>query len=517
MVITFYDANLNQQSKYAKEVAKFLNFQYVEFNIFFLCLAVYIANRKLEIAEICSNPNKLNAFNFDIVKDREEAKILVNGIDETNLLQKKEIVELANELYNYELFKEFINSKIMEFSLSRDLVINNSHLSLKNLPFADIRFIIMNSKEIYEILNNKNSNLNAIEKQNTIAKIKELSQTSNELNKTYIINKIDETNEEIINECLKKIKEHIKLHKNRGLRLLLTSECNYNCTFCHKEGLEEKKKELLTAEDYKYLCEILKQEFGVYKVGISGGEPLLREDICEIVKGIKNVGLNVGLTTNGYYLDVKKEVCKSLMGLNISLHANDELLYETITNSKDSFKRVKSNIKEIRKKFPKLKIAINVVYSKEVFEDYNNIISMINLAIETNCILKFIEVYPKTSSSYLNIDLLKNLFVNLGYYLCDESFRKSRYVKGSCSIVLEKCFCSAVEKEKDPELYCKENNDIFLTSEGAVRFCRNSCREVSLLKYIKNRDKEQLVLVLKQVLEKAASDCCFKKVSKRRS
>jgi cyclic pyranopterin phosphate synthase len=85
------------------------------------------------------------------------------------------------------------------------------------------------------------------------------------------------------------------------LRMSVTQKCNLQCAYCHHEG-EEAPGEQMSGE---MACEILRTfaEHGVNKLKITGGEPLLREDIYEIIRYAKDAGFEeVSLTTNGTLL-----------------------------------------------------------------------------------------------------------------------------------------------------------------------------------------------------------------------
>ncbi len=85
------------------------------------------------------------------------------------------------------------------------------------------------------------------------------------------------------------------------LRMSVTQVCNLSCAYCHREG-EEMPGEEMTCET---ACEILESfaSFGVSKLKITGGEPLLRADICGIISHAKKAGfIEVSLTTNGTLL-----------------------------------------------------------------------------------------------------------------------------------------------------------------------------------------------------------------------
>lgn len=75
--------------------------------------------------------------------------------------------------------------------------------------------------------------------------------------------------------------------KEKSLRLILTQECTYNCSMCHKEGIHSKKENLLTNEDFAYIYEIANKEYGINKVNLTGGDPLLRDDIQDLLIKLK--------------------------------------------------------------------------------------------------------------------------------------------------------------------------------------------------------------------------------------
>ncbi len=116
-----------------------------------------------------------------------------------------------------------------------------------------------------------------------------------------------------------------------GLRVSVTPRCNLSCIHCHKEGSLSSDEEM-TPEEIATISGIGKK-FGVNKVKISGGEPLSRNDICEIVDGITTQGIDATLTTNGFNLGKLAEplAMAGLKGINISIHSINSETYSRIT------------------------------------------------------------------------------------------------------------------------------------------------------------------------------------------
>ncbi|GAA0444289.1 GTP 3',8-cyclase [Acrocarpospora corrugata] len=85
------------------------------------------------------------------------------------------------------------------------------------------------------------------------------------------------------------------------LRVSLTDRCNLRCTYCMPpEGLDWlPKPELLTADEIVRLVRIGVARLGVTEVRYTGGEPLLRRELPEIVARTSSLGAEISLTTNG--------------------------------------------------------------------------------------------------------------------------------------------------------------------------------------------------------------------------
>src|SRR5258708_35712686 len=93
----------------------------------------------------------------------------------------------------------------------------------------------------------------------------------------------------------------------RDLRVSLTDRCNFRCFYClpHGEPPIAPKEQMLSYEEIEYVCEIF-VELGIEKIRLTGGEPMMRQDI-ELIIGklatLKSRELSdLALTTNGYYL-----------------------------------------------------------------------------------------------------------------------------------------------------------------------------------------------------------------------
>jgi cyclic pyranopterin phosphate synthase len=116
------------------------------------------------------------------------------------------------------------------------------------------------------------------------------------------------------------------------LRISLTDKCNLRCTYCMPaEGLDWLKKEQVLADrEIIRLVDIAVNHLGVRELRLTGGEPLVRAGLAEIVAGVRNnhPDLPVSLTTNGLGLDKKARALKDagLSRINVSM---DSLHQET--------------------------------------------------------------------------------------------------------------------------------------------------------------------------------------------
>ena len=120
------------------------------------------------------------------------------------------------------------------------------------------------------------------------------------------------------------------------LRISITDRCNERCLYCMPEGYKgwETTRDHLTAEEIIRVVRVA-AGLGFRKFRLTGGEPLVRRDILEIVRGIKKIpGVeDVGLSTNGTKLAPLAGLLRAagVCSVNVSLDALDSKIYRQIT------------------------------------------------------------------------------------------------------------------------------------------------------------------------------------------
>jgi len=124
-----------------------------------------------------------------------------------------------------------------------------------------------------------------------------------------------------------------RLVTNARISLNSSSTCNFRCIHCHMEGIKSAPSTLMTADEIERILRIL-STFGIDAVKLTGGEPMLRKDIVEIVKKLKSVGLHeISMTTNGTRFSrlARSLHDAGLSRVNISLHSLDKDRFRSIT------------------------------------------------------------------------------------------------------------------------------------------------------------------------------------------
>ncbi|MEW5921956.1 MAG: GTP 3',8-cyclase MoaA [Bacillota bacterium] len=182
------------------------------------------------------------------------------------------------------------------------------------------------------------------------------------------------------------------------LRLSVTDKCNLNCFYCRSDPNRctvEPSEEELTVDHYRQISEVA-VALGITRIRLTGGEPLLRTDIVDIVKsiaGTTGIG-DVSLTTNGMLLEKMAEelAAARLKRVNISLDSLDEANFRQITKGG----RLKSTLKGIERSLQAglVPVKLNVVLLKGIND--HEIEKFIRLTLDRDLHVRFIEYMPTT-------------------------------------------------------------------------------------------------------------------------
>jgi cyclic pyranopterin phosphate synthase len=124
-----------------------------------------------------------------------------------------------------------------------------------------------------------------------------------------------------------------------GVRVSLTDRCNFDCVYCHNEGLGDTRGPMepadgeMSTDDVVRFLEVA-AEFDVDSVKFTGGEPMLREDLEEIIRRAPD-GMETSLTTNGTFLPGRAEALREagLDRVNVSQDALDPTAFREVTQS----------------------------------------------------------------------------------------------------------------------------------------------------------------------------------------
>jgi len=194
----------------------------------------------------------------------------------------------------------------------------------------------------------------------------------------------------------------------KSLRLSVTQRCDLACSHCHREGQSPSTREM-TPEEIERSVRIA-ASIGVRKVKLTGGEPLLRGDIVEIVSRISPLMAEISLTTNGSHLAGMAQPLRKagLRRVNVSLHTLNPDRFSRLCGV-DMAAEVIGGIEEsVRAGLNPVKV--NMVVLKG--ENNEEIQSMIDFCGEVGAILQLIEYEADRDSA--NGDHFTERFYSLG-------------------------------------------------------------------------------------------------------
>lgn len=185
----------------------------------------------------------------------------------------------------------------------------------------------------------------------------------------------------------------------RDLRISLTDRCNFRCFYCLPDGEPPlaRRETILSFEEIAYIADIF-VSLGIEKLRLTGGEPLLRKDIDQLVvqlARLKPALQDIALTTNGFDLPRKAQKLKAagLDRVTISLDSLKPERFQEITGV-NGLRRVLTAIEAARESgFGPVKI--NAVLVRGCNDD--EILDFARFAREHDVSMRFIEFMPLDS------------------------------------------------------------------------------------------------------------------------
>lgn len=200
----------------------------------------------------------------------------------------------------------------------------------------------------------------------------------------------------------------------RKLRISVTDKCNMKCVYCMPQHNIKwfEDKEILSFQEIVRITSIF-ADLGINKIRITGGEPLLRPCLENLITDLKKISKikTISMTTNGMLLEEKIDQLSSagITSLNISLDTFSEERFKTL-NGIANLNRVIKGIQKARDLG--LKIKINTVVIRNWNDD--EIINFAKFARDYNVLVRFIEFMPLDGTGIWNNDLVvsKNEIIN---------------------------------------------------------------------------------------------------------
>ncbi len=268
-----------------------------------------------------------------------------------------------------------------------------------------------------------------------------------------------------------------KISKKKSWRISLTENCNYDCFFCHGEGLDlQKVRNIHRSTEEMY--ELIKTGIGLGYTDITftGGEPLIKyKEIIELIAMLINDELFPDLTivTNGYLInDALLHTLSTYPGnvkLNLSIHSINKDFFYQITRPKASrnnvFETVVANIEKIQN-YPTIKLKMNFVILKDINNSETDIQKIIDFGIKYNATaIKFIELlitkeHHDLYDYFYQIEGVANILPS-GFELVRKELRRDVYKRQNYDILIElqKCSCEFGCSK------CLLTRDVLITSE----------------------------------------------------
>ena len=287
------------------------------------------------------------------------------------------------------------------------------------------------------------------------------------------------------------------------LRLSVTEHCNLRCMYCAPDTCPQTSRgHLLSVAEIRRLVTAL-AALGIHKVRLTGGEPLLRQDLEDIIVAVaQTAGIDyIPLTTNGQGLAERAKALKDagLMRVNISLDTLSPERYSQITGG--------GSIRPVLAAIDACLLAgiqpvkLNVVLIRGINDD--EIGQLISLTRDRDLSVRFIEMMPLSELGRSGENLVSGTAILQAFpamqrlpqqdpYQPAEDYRLPGYT-GTVGLI-----------RPISHRFCHQCNRIRITADGMLKLCLGDTGELPLLPVLQASEAELLSFLAAAITDKPA-------------
>ncbi len=280
------------------------------------------------------------------------------------------------------------------------------------------------------------------------------------------------------------------------MRISVTLRCNHRCIFCHREGISKVRLYELSPSEIGFVAEVA-SELGIRDFKVTGGEPLIREDIVEVISYLSRHGDRVSITTNGSLLSKYAYQLKEagLSYANVSLHSLNNEVFRKITGG--DLSNVINGILSAVEAGITVKLDYLVLkWNSSEFREILNFASKLGLNVNVIELIPLGLAFKSWKELHVPIDPIEG-------YLEKTSVKKiiRRFQNRPTYVLPTGISVTLVKGYENPEL-CSGCDRIRLTPDGRIKTCiYRDDLQVDLLPAIKARDRQQLENLLRKAVE----------------
>ncbi len=292
--------------------------------------------------------------------------------------------------------------------------------------------------------------------------------------------------------------------KHDYLRISLTDKCNLRCLYCMPLDLPESflaSRSMMSVDEIEAIAKVF-VDLGVNKIRLTGGEPLVRREVREIISRLSKLPVQLALTTNAVlvdeFIDLFVEV--GLRSVNVSLDSLDAATFK-ILSQREHFDKVISNIKLLLDKG--FHVKLNMVVLKDV--NHQEIPEFIGMTKNAHLHVRFIEFMPFSGNGWEKHQVFSSEEI---LSLVDDHFEFEKLMDRpndtarNFKVKNHTGTFAIISTMTDP--FCDTCNRLRLTSDGKMKNCLFSKGEADILSALRNGD-DMVPIIQQCVWQKKAA------------